>query len=246
MRRVIRIVFLVLLLLILVTVVWLRMTPEGREMATDATRRWQRSRHGEEERDAAAKLTALGARLVRSAPPEPYFASLNCNDLTLGDEGYQLIGKCYRLESATFIHCDLNDERIRYLIGLSDLASLNIINTPEVTDAGMKYVGSLRGLVGLILKGTKVGDAGLKQVGQLSELGTLDLSGTLITDAGLSALTGLSKLQWLLLMDTAITDDGAAKLKGLSSLRQLTLKGTKVTDKGKAELMKMYPKVTID
>ncbi len=249
MGRVIRIGLLVLLLLVLLLVVWLRQTPEGRDLADELTHRWRRSQqsqHSGEEREAAEKLTAMGARLIRSAPPEQYFASINCNNQTLGDDGYRLVGKCRRLESATFIHCDLNDDRMQYLAGLGDLTSLNIVDTPAVTDAGIKKIASLRNLVGLLLSGTGVGDAGLREIGRLPELATLDLSHTQITDAGLPALNGLDKLQWLVLIGTAVTDDGVARLGGLSSLRQLTLKGSKVTDKGKAQLMKMHPGLTID
>jgi len=245
MGRAIRIVLLVLLLLILAIVVWMRVTPEGRELAGELFQHWRQSRHGGTEQDAAEKLTAMGALVVHSLPDQSV-ASINCTDKTLGDEGYRLIGECYRLQVVNFNHCDVTDDRLRYLTGLSDLTSLVIIDTPAVTDAGIKHIAKLGGLVGLSLKGTEVGDAGLKQIGQLSELGTLNLSNTRITDAGLPALTGLGKLQWLVLIGTEVTDDGVANLKGLSSLRQITLNKSKVTDKGKAQLMKMYPGLTID
>jgi hypothetical protein len=246
MRRVIRIVVLVVLLLVLALVVWLRLTPDGQELAGNLSDRWQQWRHGGEEQDAAQKLTALGAIMVRSAPPERYFASINLTGKTLGDEGYRLVGKCFRLESASFMHCDLNDDRLKNLAGLSHLTSLAISDTPAVTDAGIKNISSLRGLTGLLLKGSGVSDAGLRQIGQFPELATLDLSNTQVTDAGMPALCNLKKLQWLVLMDTAITDDGVVKLEGLSSLRQITLRGSKVTDKGKAQLKKMYPELTIN
>ena len=245
MSRVIRIVLLVFLLLVLAMVVWLRVTPEGADLADDLSDRWQLWRHGSEEQDAAEKLTAMDAMLGR-LPPQQRLVSINCTDKTLGDEGYRLVGKCFRLETAVFIRCDLTDERMRHLAGLTHLTSLAILDTPAVTEAGIKNISSLRRLVGLSLEGTAVGDAGLRQIGQFSELGNLNLSRTRISDAGLPALSGLSKLQWLLLADTAVTDDGVVKLDGLSSLRQITLKGSKVTDKGKAQLLKMHPGLKID
>ncbi len=246
MRRAVRIILLVLLLSILAFAVWLRVTPEGRDLADDLSDRWHEWRHPGEEQNAAEKLTAMGASMGR-LPPANRLVSIDCNDKTLGDDGYRLIGKCFSLEVAKFIHCDLNDERMQYLAGLRHLTSLNVIDTSAVTDAGiMKNLGKFPRLVGLILKGTEVGDASLKQISQLPELATLDLSHTRVTDAGLPALAGLGKLEWLLLADTAVTDDGVAKLDGLSRLGQLTLKGSKVTDKGKARLMQMYPKLKID
>ncbi|MGA2256952.1 MAG: hypothetical protein ABSG53_20055 [Thermoguttaceae bacterium] len=245
MRRAIRIAVLVMLFLILAFLVWLRATPDGRDLADNLSDRSQEWRHGGEEQDAAEKLTAMGARFGR-LPPENRLVSIDCNDKTLGDEGYRLVGKCFRLELASFIRCDLNDDRIQHLAGLSHLTSLTILDTPAVTDAGIKNIGSLRLLVGLLLNGTGVGDAGLKQIGQFPELATLDLSRTQVTDAGLPALNGLSKLQWLLLANTAVTDDGVARLDGLRALRQISLSGSKVTDQGKARLKKTYPGLTID
>ena len=245
MGRVVRIVLLVVLLMILAFLVWLRVTPDGRDLAGNVSDRWHEQRHGGEERDAAERLTAMGAIFV-GLPPDNRFVSIGCNDKTLGDEGYRLVGKCFRLEAASFIHCDLNDDRMKHLAGLSHLTSLAIVDTPAVTDAGIKNIGSLRLLVGLLLSGTGVGDAGLKQIGNFSELATLDLSRTQVTDAGLTALTGLSELQWLLLANTAVTDDGVAKLDGLRALRQISLSGSKVTDQGKTRLKEKHPGLTID
>jgi hypothetical protein len=245
MRRAIRLVVLVVLLSFLAFLVWLRATRDGRDLADNLSDRWQERQHGGEEKDAVEKLTAMGARFGR-LPPDNYLVSIDFNGKTLGDEGYRLVGKCFRLEMASFIRCDLNDDRMRYLTGLSRLTSLTIIDTPAVTDAGIQKIGSLGQLVGLLLTGTGVGDAGLKQIGKLSELATLDLSHTQVTDAGLPALAGLGKLQWLLLANTAVTDDGVAKLDSLQALRQISLSGSKVTDEGKARLKKMHPGLTID
>jgi len=214
-------------------------------LADGLSDRWQQWRHGGEEQDAAVTLTALGVQL-RRLPPQNHLVAIDCNDKTLADEGYRLLGKCFRLEAASFIRCDLNDDRMQRLVALSHLTSLTIVDAPAVTDVGIKSIGSLQRLVGLHLSGTGIGDAGLKQIGRLSELVTLDLSRTLVTDAGLPALSGLSKLQWILLANTAVTDDGLAKLDDLRSLRNVSLSGCKVTDQGKARLKKMHPGLTID
>jgi len=245
MRRVVRIAILFVLLLIPALLVWLRVTRDGRDLADDMLDRWQQWRHGSEERDAATTLMAMGVQL-RRLPPANHLVAVDCYDKALGDEGYQLLAKCFRLEAASFTRCDLNDERMGRLTALDHLTSLTIIDTPAVTDAGVKNVGSLRRLVGLHLSGTGVGDAGLKQIGQLPELATLDLSRTEVTDAGLAALSGLAKVQWLLLVKTAVTDDGVAKLDDLRSLKKISLSGSKVTDQGKARLKKMHPDLTID
>ena len=194
MARVVRVVLLVVLLFILASLVWLRATPQGREVADEASRRWQQWRHGGDEEAAAAKLQAMGARVGR-LPPEQRVVSINCTDMTLGDEGYRLVGRCFNLQTASFIGCDLDDDRMRHLAGLGNLTSLVVAKTPAVTEAGIKQIASLRQLVGLILNGTGIGDYGLKELGRFPELATLDLSHTRVTDEGLPVLARLGKLQ---------------------------------------------------
>ena len=224
---------------------YLRLTPDGRDFAAELSRHWSRSAPSGDESAAAAKLQSLGGQIGR-LPPEEHVVSLNFTDKKLGDDGYRLLGKCPRLQSAVFIKCDLTDQRMRFFAGLTDLTSLSIIDAPAVTDEGIKQIASLRQLVGLLVNGTSVGDAGLATIGKLSELANLDLSNTQVTDAGMPSLNGLAKVQWLLLANTAVGDDGVAKLKGLSALRQITLKGSKVSEKGRSKLMEMYPGLKID
>jgi hypothetical protein len=243
--KIVRIVVLVLLLAIVGFVIFLRITPEGRETGKDLAERWQEIRHGGAARDAGQKLIAMKVRLG-TLQPDPSYVTLDCSNQSLGDEGFRLVGKCFHLKAASFIHTDLNDDRMKYLANLTRLASLTIAETPALTDAGIKYVASMPEMESLLLRDTGVGDDSLKLFGRLSELRALDLSSTRVTDAGLPALSGLKKLQWLVLMDVPVTDDGVVKLQGLSSLKQLTLRGSKVTAKGKEQLLKMYPGLTID
>ena len=158
MARIVRLFLLVFLLAILASLVWLRATRDGREMAGELSHRWQQSRHGDEQRDAAEKLAAMGAHLGR-LPPDQRLVSIDCKDKSLGDEGYRLVGKCFSLETASFVGCDLNDKRMQHLAGLVNLTSLVIANTPAVTDEGIKHIASLQQLVGLILNGSGIGDA---------------------------------------------------------------------------------------
>lgn len=241
MGRVIRVVGLVVLLGILAFVVWLRVTREGRDLAGDMSDRTEAWRHGSEEKDAAEKLKAMGAIMVRSAARDQSFASIDCKDKTLGDEGYRLVGKCFGLQAAAFTHCDLNDDRIQNLAGLRHLSSLTIFDTPAVTDAGLKHVARLRELQALNLEKTGVGDAGLASIAQLPDLRILDLSYTRVTDAGMPSVAALATLATLWLVDTQVTDEGLARLDGLSELKEINLTGTKVTDAGKAHLRKAHP-----
>ena len=172
--------------------------------------------------------------------------SITCQGLTLGDEGYQLVAKCFRLEAVSFIHCDLNDERMQCLADLHHLSSLTIFDAPGVTDAGIRNVAPLRELQTLSLRGIAVGDASLKTIAQLPDLKDLDLTNTQVTDEGIPTLSSLHSLAWLILIDTGITDEGVAKLEGMENLNEITLRGSKVTDKGKAQLAKKYPGLKIN
>jgi hypothetical protein len=55
---------------------------------------------------------------------------------------------------------------------------------------------------------TEVTDAGLKELGSLKSLSFLDLMGTKVTDAGLKHLTGLKNLASLDLRETKVTESG--------------------------------------
>ena len=244
--RVVRIVLIVLFLAIIGIAIWMWATPDGQDAADELSERWQGLWHNTEARDAAWKLMFMKAHFS-TVPPSPDYVAMECMNLSLGDDGFRLVGKCFHLKTVAFTNTDMNDRRMQCLDSLPHLVSLTIIDkTPTVTDAGIKHLASTPRLVGLILQNTLVSDEGLKQVGRLTELGTLSLDSTRVTDAGMPALTGLKKLQWLVLSNTAVSDDGVAKLQGMTSLRQITLKGSQVTAKGRAQLRKMYPGLTTD
>ena len=63
-----------------------------------------------------------------------------------------------------------------------------VLNTPRVTDEGLKSLAGLSTLESLQLHGTQVTGAGLKSLVGLPRLEALDLRGARLSDAGLATL----------------------------------------------------------
>jgi hypothetical protein len=92
-------------------------------------------------------------------------------------------------------------------------AVVGIIDTSDLTDAGLERLKDLTQLRGLSIFHTQITDAGLVHLQGLTQLRELSLNGTQITDAGLEHLQGLTHLQELWLRGSKITDAGMDKLQ---------------------------------
>ncbi len=246
MRRASRVSLIVLLLAVLAGLIWLRATREGQDIAQQIHDRFIEWKTGADDRDAAAKLKAMGVLFTRSQPPESHVGTLGVTDKTLGDDGYRAISACVWLLDANFMRCDIDDRQMEHLAGLTHMTSLGIYDAPGVTDAGLRYLTQMHGMASLKLRGTQITDAGLIVIVQFPDLKILDLSGTKVSDAGMLLVASMRSLNWLLLKDTQVSDEGIAKLAGMSDLQQISLSGSQVTAEGHKRLKEMYPGVTID
>jgi hypothetical protein len=136
----------------------------------------------------------------------------------LKDAGVQrMIGYSPRfgvLESLRFDGVQGTDALLGELCELRQVTQL-IFYRSDLTDAGMAYVGDLRGLLYLSLSSTAITDTGLSRLKGSSALTGLDLEKCRnLTDAGLEPLTRLSKLTYLDLRGCPnITDAGVARLQ---------------------------------
>jgi hypothetical protein len=90
-----------------------------------------------------------------------------------------------------------------------------------------------------------VSDADLAYVGRLRKLEVLVLRGTGVTDAGLAHHSGLPRLRFLNLSQTKVSDAGLAHLARLTALERLDLTGTDVTGAGVERLQAFLPKTSI-
>lgn len=115
-----------------------------------------------------------------------------------------------------------DDERLRYLEGLSKLTHLD-------------------------LQLSKVTDAGLMHMPKLPALRVLNLGSTSVTGTGMSALAGIDTLEEINLTScTAVTDEALSKLERMQNLKRLFLFSTPITPAGAKALKKAIPDVTID
>jgi hypothetical protein len=119
----------------------------------------------------------------------------------------------------------VGDEQLGLLVELPEVAFLNLRGT-KITDAGLKSVSQLKGLVKLHLEKTAVGNAGLAHLSSLTKLEYLNLYGTKVTGAGVRELAKLPNLQKLYLWQTDVSDADIAALKearpGLKIIKDLT------------------------
>ena len=127
-------------------------------------------------------------------------------------------------------------ERVRRLIlsgdnfsnwSLRGLDGLNVselsIEATHISNAGLQYVGSVKGLRCLRLWTPGVDDDALVHVAESPALEILDVEGTAIEGTGLEKLKGLQKLD-MLVLGSQMSDSQIASLKHLPALRQLDLR----------------------
>ncbi len=172
----------------------------------------------------------------------------------LGDETFR------KVDGAYLVGDSVSDSDLRLLALLPNLTIVQI-KAPNVTDAGVSHLRSLRSvevlsiesnlkvsattwevprewhqLYSLSLLGTQFGDEDVQRIQGLTNLERLDLSRTNITDAGLEGLLSLQNLSSLQLHGTQISDAGLVHLKKLTNLKYLDLSDTEIKDAGLAQL----------
>jgi Leucine-rich repeat (LRR) protein len=101
--------------------------------------------------------------------------------------------------------CNLTNDSLAFVSGLSSLQSLNLTNNT-------------------------ISDEGLLHLNGLSSLEKLDLSGNSILGPGLSQITALQALETLALLDLGVADSGLIHLRNLSSLRNLHISAAGFSD----------------
>ena len=144
------------------------------------------------------------------------------------------------------------DAEIGQLRGLTELEVLNIVESLELSDAGVQPLSNLKKLKILGLKG-RITDKGLSHLSGLRNLETLSLlcmgpqgegenysdGSKPITGKGLKYLRGMTKLRTLVIDSDQIGDEGLSHLEGLDKLESLTLINPHLTDAGLRTLAKI-------
>jgi endonuclease YncB( thermonuclease family) len=129
------------------------------------------------------------------------------------------------------------DDDLARLKVFTNLRSLDLPSASKVTDAGLKHLAGLKGLVELNVNWTGVTAEGVVRLvsGRLG-MDRLEISGVPFRDEDLAAMRGIPDLRALSLRATRITDAGLAQLRRFEKLRSLSLMSTNVTDAGLAHL----------
>ncbi len=139
--------------------------------------------------------------------------------------------------TAAHVPDPVNDDGLKCLKWLPDLRRLEIAS-PNVTDAGLGHVLSLRNLESLSLIRTKVTEAGLARLRELPKLASVDLHDCALGDVGLAHLLALRSLKTLQVYNQAsrfaVAPSSSSAATAEHPLELLVLDGTQVTDAGLA------------
>jgi hypothetical protein len=150
------------------------------------------------------------------------------NELTIRGDGTILaedalapLSRLKNLKRLRIHSARIGDAELRHISRSVMLEELEIVGNPDVTDAGLQHLATLR------------------------NLRQLSLMYASITDTGVQHFRGLIMLQQLDLDQTAIGDEGLRHLTALQHLQLLSVRGTRVTEAGREELMRAVPNLKI-
>lgn len=127
----------------------------------------------------------------------------------------------------------LTDAEMRWVGTLTRLRTLRVgrlFQDTPLSDEAVRSVLGARQLRHLVWIGTRITDRGLAALSGQAELRTLDLTASaLISDRGVRRLADLGWVESLDLSRSPVTDDGVRALGSMRKLRHLSLRHTRVT-----------------
>jgi hypothetical protein len=115
----------------------------------------------------------------------------------VNDEIMASLSRFPQLRQLELYNPTITDKGFASLQQLTHLQTLSLDNSRQLNDESLKFLGSLKGLRRLCLKGAKIGDAGLHHLKDLVEIEELYLESTKITVKGLEHLRGMTRLRVL-------------------------------------------------
>jgi formylglycine-generating enzyme required for sulfatase activity len=160
-----------------------------------------------------------------------HFAGLRRLDLLdlsnarqLTDDGFAPLAKLVGLRRLIATGTNLGDQGVRHLAGLNLLTELHLGGS-ALTDTGMRVIGELVGLNGLLISkdATQVTDRGLEFFWRLHQLRNLSLHAPGITGSGFAPLTELTELRDLYLEGSGLTDAAFPHLAEVPNLERVSL-----------------------
>ena len=158
-----------------------------------------------EDRDAAMRLSALGAKIETDTRGRIVGVSFYYDDAdnrTVGDHEIACLGELRTLERLNIYRTEVTDSGLAVLLRLPKLKSLDAPRA--ITDRGMATIGQLKALEGLGAWGGAISDAGLSHLKDARGMEVLNLSDTSITGEGLQYLSEMKRLRYLCLARTDV------------------------------------------
>jgi hypothetical protein len=137
------------------------------------------------------------------------------------DDGFKALSSLSKLEVLE-LHVPIHDDVLKDLASLQNLVSLQI-DSDNLTDEALFYVGKLQKLQRLSLEGKGFRGRGLVHLRSLASLQYLQLSGWILDEGSADHLSELQNLERFFLTLRSIPDADVAKLAKLSSLKWLAL-----------------------
>ena len=152
--------------------------------------------------------------------------SLKIGGVSIDDEALAVVAKINRITTLSVDNCPVTDGGVARL-GSLPLEELTIYQCTNVSDEGLRVLGSFANLHSLTLRDVKAHGASLALLPQPEKLVELNMAQSGITDAEVVHLTRFPRLESLTLSETAISDAAVDTLAKLTSLRSLTIAQTR-------------------
>ena len=150
---------------------------------------------------------------------------------------------CRNLKSLDARVSNIGDSDCVTIGRMTNLEVLTLVGTHQITNTGIKDLGSLQKLRRLSLVHFPLSDEALDIIASMTELRKLDLVETPVTDVGFKKLATLVHLEEQLNLPSGVTDQGLGILGSFPQLKKLGLYAHQVTDSSIAEMQKL-PRLT--
>ena len=159
------------------------------------------------------------SELIRHLGSIPELRSVSIAKVDLSEEQLTLIGQLNDLVYLSLQSCNVSDEDLRHLSGLTNLKTLVVAGKPTpVSGNGLCHLSGMNRLEYLDLIHTPIRGPGLEELKDLPALSSLNLSDTLLNDDSVEYLLPLTQVGSLGVANTGLTRVGALELAQLTSI----------------------------
>ena len=179
-------------------------------------------------RSTAANATTLSIAsekqadlLLRELDHLPDLQFLTIINVNLDQLQLESIGACHDLIRLRLVKCDIDDDDLRHIAGLTSLRDLKIAYAPaQLTGSGFSHLESMTKLRKLDVNSSDVDGTHLSRLKTLKSLRELDISHTKIGDESVDSLLELTQLTSIHTAETRLTRKGCLTLAQLPNLSE--------------------------